>query len=45
MKLELAPDEEEMLTGIVGEYLADLELSTGARLTLESIYYKLMEEI
>ena len=44
MNLQLEPHEEEMLTGIIGERLDDLELSTMARLALESIYHKLNGE-
>ena len=44
MEIELDPTEQEMLIGVVGETLDNLELSTGARFTLESIYYKLNKE-
>jgi hypothetical protein len=44
LTLQLEPHEEEMLIGLVGERLDDLELSTMARLALESIYHKLNGE-
>jgi hypothetical protein len=44
MKLEITPTEQEMLIGLVGERLADLELSARAIQVLSSIYYKLNEE-